>query len=115
MKPRDILQGVGLSQHQFTNGYAAPDLSLNNFYTHYRKKQPIKWSEVAETDESHISTKESVAYVKTAPQQGEGAFDYEMPMTQCAAYETRPTDPLYDFVNQYSIDCAMNFPHNTMA
>ena len=50
-------------------------------------------------NESHISTKESVAYVKTAPQQGEGAFDYEMPMTQCAAYETRPTDPLYDFVN----------------
>ena len=57
----------------------------------------MKWSEVAETEESHISTNECAAYVKTAPQQG--ALDYEMPMTQCAAYETRPTDPLYDYVN----------------
>ena len=54
----------------------------------------MKWSEVAETEETFIPTKECAAYVKTAPQQG--ALDYEVPMTQCAAYETRPADPLYE-------------------
>ena len=57
----------------------------------------MKWSEVAEAGEVSIPTEGCAAYVKTVPQQ-EG-FDYEMPMTQCAAYETRPTDPLYEFVN----------------
>ena len=57
----------------------------------------MKWSEVAEAGEVSILTKEGTAYVKTVPQH-EG-FDYEIPMTQCAAYETRPTDPLYEFVN----------------
>ena len=57
----------------------------------------MKWSEVAETEEMSIPTKECAAYMKTGSQQ-EG-FDYEMPMTQCAAYETTPANPLYDFVN----------------
>ena len=57
----------------------------------------MKWSEVAETEEVSIPTKECAAYVKTGSQQG--GFDYEVPMTQCAAYETAPANPLYDFVN----------------
>ena len=57
----------------------------------------MKWSEVAEAGEVSIPTKEGAAYVKTVPQQ-EG-FDYEIPMTQCAAYETSPANPLYEFVS----------------
>ena len=56
----------------------------------------MKWSEIAEAGEVSIPSEEGAAYV-TVPQH-EG-FDYEIPMTQCAAYETRPTDPLYEFVN----------------
>ena len=65
-------------------------------YSYRPKEHPVRWSEVAETEETFISTKECAAYVKTVPQQGEEAFDYEVPMTQCAAYETRPADPLYE-------------------
>ena len=57
----------------------------------------MKWSEVGETEEMSIPTKECAAYMKTGSQQ-EG-FDYEVPMTQCAAYETTPANSLYDFVN----------------
>ena len=54
----------------------------------------MKWGEVAKTEQVSIPTKGCAANVKTVPQQG--GFDYEVPMTQCAAYETRPTDPLYE-------------------
>ena len=57
----------------------------------------MKWSEVAEAGEVSIPTEGCAAYVKTVPQQ-EG-FDYEIPMTQCAAYETSPANPLYEFVS----------------
>ena len=52
----------------------------------------MKWGEVAKTGEMSIPAKECAAYVKTVPQQK--GFDYEVPMTQCAAYETRPANPL---------------------
>ena len=63
-------------------------------YSYRPKEQPLKSNEVAETEETFIPTKECAAYVKTVSQQG--GFDYEVPMTQCATYETRPTDPLYE-------------------
>ena len=52
----------------------------------------MKWGEVAKTEQVSIPTKECAANVKTVPQQG--GFHYEVPMTQCAAYETRPANPL---------------------
>lgn len=51
----------------------------------------MKWSEV-----ENIHTKECAAYIKTVRQQG--TFDHEMPMTKCPAYETKPPEPLYDYV-----------------
>ena len=70
-----------------------------HYYTdfHYRKDEPVKWSEVAGSGDTNITTTQCEAYAtvnqgdeyempELTGQQPSG-LDYEIPVTKCPAYE----------------------------